>query len=436
MGGGNGRLAHFFVQSDSVRMDNSSGANCRYNKRMINTIHTIFQSDEHAEARPFFFILTILILITAALSLFQPPTPMPTSRLPLFVALLAIHLLLHWMSVFAFERTGWREAYLLVQGGLAFTLVLVSLRPELALTLFAALVAETIGIYGLTRLAAAGVVGFVLATFGSLFLLGGQIMIGEWASPTISTLALFIIFMVMYRRQTEAREESQQLLAELETANRQLADYAVQVEKLTLATERQRMARELHDTLAQGVAGLVLQLEAANNHLENGRTPRAQTIVQQSMKRARSTLADARAAIDDLRLDDRSLEETIQRLVNRFTQATGIPCHVGLNIREETAVPDAIAEHTERIISECLTNITRHAQAETVWLEMTQSANALTIKVRDDGVGFDLETAVRAGHYGLLGMRERTRLVNGTVEIESEPGKGTSLHISLPLEAA
>jgi NarL family two-component system sensor histidine kinase YdfH len=232
----------------------------------------------------------------------------------------------------------------------------------------------------------------------------------------------------------------------------------VQVESLTLVAERQRMARELHDTLAQGVAGIVLQLEAANNHLDNGRIPRAQTIIQQSMKRARGTLADSRAAIDDLRLENSSLGETIERHATRFTQATGIPCHLTLDLAAETAtstkpvlstsagsaqalsnhsgqaVSPTIADHAGRIISESLTNITRHAQAENVWLDVAQSAALLTIDVRDDGVGFNMDTVVRAGHYGLLGMRERARLVNGTFEITSEANEGTHLSITLPLD--
>ena len=410
---------------------------------MMNTIRHIFQSDELAEARPFYIILTIIILVTSALVLFQPPNPMPLGRLPLYGLLLALHLGLHWLSGLVAERPRWRELYLLGQGGLAFILVLISQRPELVLTLYVALIAETLGVFGLTRLAAVGVVGYSLLTFVSLYVLGGQPLVAEWTSPAISTITLFIIFMVLYWRQSEARERSQALLAELETAHHQLADYAVQVENLTLATERQRMARELHDTLAQGVAGLVLQLEAANNHLENGRIPRAQTIIQQSMKRARGTLAEARAAIDDLRSGDGSLAEAVQRHTNRFTQATGIPCHLTLALGTETlglsetdaAIPTTVAGHAERIISESLTNITRHAQAENVWLSVVHSAEQLNLEIRDDGVGFNVETAVRAGHYGLLGMRERTRLINGTFAITSEPGKGTQLSITLPLEA-
>ena len=184
-----------------------------------------------------------------------------------------LHLALHWLSGFATASARWRVAYLIGQGILALTLVLVSQQPGLALAMFAALIAETLGLFGLTRLAAAGVIYYSLLTAASYYALGGLPLMAEWASPVISTLTLIVLFMVLYRRQSEARENSQTLLTDLETAHIQLADYAAQVESLTLAAERQRMARELHDTLAQGVAGLVLQLEAANNHLENGRYP-------------------------------------------------------------------------------------------------------------------------------------------------------------------
>jgi len=421
------------VRLDNGQVDDFRQGKERYNSCMMNTIRHIFQSDEMAEGRPFFLVTTFVLIITSALTIFEQPNPMPLNRLPLFVALMIGHLALHWLSGFAAASARWRVAYIIGQGVLALALVLVSQQPELVLAMFAALIAETLGLFGLTRLAAVGVIYYLLLTAVSYYALGGLPMMAEWASPVISTLTLIVLFMVLYRRQSEARESSQTLLAELETAHNQLADYAAQVESLTLAAERQRMARELHDTLAQGVAGLVLQLEAANNHLENGRYPRAQTIIQQSMKRARSTLADARAAIDDLRLEDRPLVEAVQYQTERFTRATGIPCHLNLELTAENEVAPAVVEHSERIISESLANITRYAQAGNVWLRVSQSAEELAIDIRDDGVGFDVQTAVRTGHYGLLGIRERVRLVNGHFEIESATSKGAHLLVTLPL---
>jgi NarL family two-component system sensor histidine kinase YdfH len=403
---------------------------------MMKTMGTVFQSDENVEARPFYLLITFVLLAVSALTLFQTPNPMPARRLPLFVGLLALHLALHWLSGYALGQERWRVKYLLVQGALAVALVLVSQQPALVLALFASLIGETLGFLGLERLSAWAVLGYLLLMVLCFYALGGYPLLAQWATPVISTMTLLIIFMVLFRRQSEARERSQTLLAELETTHQQLAGYAAQVESLTLAAERERMARELHDTLAQGVAGLILQLEAANNHLENGRYPRAQEIIQQSMNRARGTLADARAAIDDLRLTNSSLAEVVQHHCDRFTQATAIPCHLTLELPPETAVSPLLADHADRIVSESLANITRHAQANNVWLCVAQASENLTIEVRDDGVGFDVSTAVRAGHYGLLGMRERSRLVNGTFEIDSKGGKGTRLFFTLPWETA
>jgi NarL family two-component system sensor histidine kinase YdfH len=401
---------------------------------MMERTRALLQGEEGAEARPFYVITTVLLLAVTALTLFQAPAPMPTRRLPLFVGLLALHLALHWLSGYAATHGRWRLLYLPLQGGLALALALISQRPELTLAMFAALVAETLGLLGLTRVAAVAVAGYLSLMGAGFYALGGWVLIADWAEPAISTMALLILFMALYRRQTEARARSQELLGELEMAHRELAAYAAQVEDLTLAAERQRMARELHDTLAQGVAGMVLQLEAAKAHLDKGRVERAEGIVEQCMRRARSTLADSRAAIDDLRLEELSLAEAVQGHAERFTRATGIPCHLTLDLAADGSLPEDTKNHAERIVSESLTNITRHAQADQVWLTVRQGDGALAIEVRDDGTGFDVEKATRAGHYGLLGMRERTRLLNGTFDIRSDVGQGSRLTVSLPLE--
>ncbi|MCP4419465.1 MAG: sensor histidine kinase [Chloroflexi bacterium] len=394
---------------------------------------TAEQRETMGEGRPFYIVMSLLLTAVSLLIIANDPTLHDPSILSLFVGLMALHIGIHWLSPhIAADKHGTIE-YLITQAVLAFVLVWISDSPALSLALFSAMIGETIGTHGLTRLVFGSVTSYLFLMIGGYFLIGGLDTFMDWLSATFSTTLLLIIFMVLYRRQLDTNEQATALLADLEIAHNQLTDYAVQVEDLTLAAERQRMARELHDTLAQGVAGLVLQLEAADAHLENGRSARAQAIVQQSMKRARSTLADARAAIGDLRLNDRTLFETIQYLTDHFTQATGIPCHLKLELR---IVPQIIADHAERIISESLTNITRHAQANNVQLDVVQLDDLLVIEVRDDGVGFDVETAVAAGHYGLLGIRERVRLINGTFEISSKVKEGTYLRISLPLEAA
>ena len=192
---------------------------------MLKSIRPIFQTDEFAEARPFYLIITFILLSTVSLTLFEPPNPMTLSRLPLFGLLFAFHLTLHWVSSYAASHTRWRIPYLLGQGVLALALVAIAQHPGLALALFATLVTETLGLFGLTRVPVLGVVGYLGLTAVSYLMLGGPTLLMEWVSPTVSTMTLLIIFIVMYRRQSEARKESQHLLAELAATNRQLADY-------------------------------------------------------------------------------------------------------------------------------------------------------------------------------------------------------------------
>jgi len=203
------------------------------------------------------------------------------------------------------------------------------------------------------------------------------------------------------------------------------------VEDLTIANERQRMARELHDTLSQGLAGLILQLEAADAHLAGERPDKARLIVSNAMEQARQTLSEARRAIDDLRhAPDDELDEAIQREVSRFSDATGIPCDY--NSSQIPHMPNNVKETVIRTVAEALTNIAKHARASHATVEISGEEKRLMVSVQDDGQGFEAES-VGAGHYGLVGIRERARLVNGKVEIHSEGGKGTKLTLEIPL---
>jgi NarL family two-component system sensor histidine kinase YdfH len=204
------------------------------------------------------------------------------------------------------------------------------------------------------------------------------------------------------------------------------------VEELTIATERQRIARELHDTLSQGVTGLVLQLEAVKAHLEAGRGERAMTIIDQSLARARSTLADSRAAIDNLRAIPANLTEAMHVKTERFSQATGIPCKLSLALGKTTPPPN-IGDHLLSVLNEALTNVTRHAQAGQVWVRLEAKNNQIELEIQDDGQGFDPEIVMGTGHYGLLGMRERARLVGGSLEIDTGTMQGTRIRLVVPV---
>ena len=394
------------------------------------------QREEERETRPFFIVVTVVLAFLYGRAVYVWPELRQPAHLIPFTALMLIHAALHWLSPrLASGRAG--MLYLAVQGALAFVLTMLARDVSTVLGLYGALIGQAVGILRRTRLIAVGIVAYLGLAAINIILLGGWADLSTWALLA-AVMTLFIVtYVVLFTRQTEARARAQALFGELETAHRELAEYATRVEDLTLATERQRMARELHDTLAQGLAGLILQLEAADSHLASGRPERAHAILQQAMARARTTLADARHAIDNLRQSaavPKDFAEAVQAEVNRFASATGIPCE--LEIASIPASPDTLREHALRIVAEGLTNIARHAQASHAWVRIACADDQLEIEMRDDGRGFDPTAAAsESGHYGLLGMRERARLAGGTLAVESTSGKGTTVWLSVPIKA-
>jgi NarL family two-component system sensor histidine kinase YdfH len=241
-------------------------------------------------------------------------------------------------------------------------------------------------------------------------------------------------YLILYAQQIRSHTQLATAHAELEETHRQLQEATAQLEELTLITERQRMARELHDTLAQSLAGLIRQLDIANLHLAHQRPEQARAIVQEASASARQSLTTARSAIDDLRTTTATPGEFIEMIeeeIERFITATGIPCTADLEALE--AFPLPLYEHARRAIAEGLTNIARHAQAHRAWVCTAENEHVLTIDIRDDGIGFSpSEVAGQTGHYGLLGLRERMRLAGGQMEVSRAKGTGTSLRLQFP----
>ncbi len=251
----------------------------------------------------------------------------------------------------------------------------------------------------------------------------------------IPVLLVAIGYIVFYFRLARAHDQTQGLLNALEVSHRELISYAARVEELTLAGERQRMARELHDTLAQGLVGLTMQLDTVDALLSMEEYKEAQEIVQQTMARARSVLAASRCAIDDLRNETRDnldFVEVMEDEIARFRNATGIACSADLV--PLAALSPQSCEHILKVVSEGLMNIARHAQAKHACVRTHQEGALFILEICDDGIGFDTSsTLMYMRHYGLPGLRERARLLQGSMQIESAFGKGTKLHISVPL---
>ncbi len=381
--------------------------------------------------RIFFLFMTLVLIGVYFLSIAQNPLLKQPGLLLLFTVLTVIHIALHWVVIPIIQTPQRKVIYIVLQGLLAFIITLISRNTGMVFALYMALIGETIGFLGISRWSALSTTYFLALSLTNFVIFTNIESAIYWLLTIIPTVIFIGMYVTMYLRQAEAREKAQALAAELESANRQLTEYSARVEDLTIANERQRMARELHDTLSQGLAGLILQLEAADAHLTNNRNDKARTIVTSAMEQARSTLADARRVIDDLRqpsLDD--LDSALRLEVSRFTNATGISIHFQSD--PIPPLPDPVKETLIRAMAEGLTNIVHHAQAKDVEVDVQMKDKSLVVTIQDDGVGFD-PSSIPSGHYGILGIQERVRLVKGKVDLQSEAGKGTLLKIEVPI---
>lgn len=201
------------------------------------------------------------------------------------------------------------------------------------------------------------------------------------------------------------------------------------------AEERNRLAREIHDTLAQGLAAIALQLETADALLEQGAsTERAQKAVNQALSLARANLEEARRSVLDLRaapLEGRTLADALAVLVKEYNTKWNLKIKFQL-VGENRALPIRIDAGLYRIAQEALTNVSRHARARKIKVQLTIADSTVSLLVEDDGRGFDPDQVPR-GHYGIIGMNERARLLGGSLHLESAPGSGTRLEITLKI---
>lgn len=381
--------------------------------------------------RIFFAFMTIILAGMYFVSIKSNPALQQLWNGTLFTILMAAHITIHWLVVRIIQTPSRKALYIIGQGLLALVITHLSQNTGMVFSLYMALIGETIGFLGINRWSVLSTLYFLVLSLLNLAVFTNLNNAIYWLVTVIPITIFISMYVTLYVRQAEAREKAEALAAELEAANQQLTEYAARVEDLTITTERQRMARELHDTLSQGLAGLILQLEATDAHLNNNHTAKAQSIIGNAMEQARATLADARRAIDDLRqssLDD--LDSALHLEISRFTNATGIP--ILFHTDQIPPLPAPVTETLVRAVAEALTNVANHAQAQNVAVDVRMKDKSLSVTIQDDGRGFDA-SAIPSGHYGILGIKERVRLVNGSFEIQSNNGKGTTIRIDIPI---
>ena len=253
------------------------------------------------------------------------------------------------------------------------------------------------------------------AIWSFLFMVIASVLMGIWISAIIEQSS----------RRRELIEQLEVAQAELSAAERRVG----------VLEERQRLAREIHDTLAQGFTSIVMHLEAAEQALPDD-LDTLQKHLDQARGTARSSLDEARRVVQDLRpdlLEQQSLPDAIERTVVRWGEESGIA--VTTTITGEPAALHPDSEVTLlRAAQAALNNIRKHAQATAVQLTLSYKGDMVILDVKDDGVGLRVaEPSPFSGGYGLQAMRERADLCGGSAILESEPGEGTTVMLSIPI---
>ncbi|WP_314148010.1 sensor histidine kinase [uncultured Leifsonia sp.] len=254
-------------------------------------------------------------------------------------------------------------------------------------------------------------------------------------SDLLQLLALTILIIVMSiwfsnRIISITRESSERglLIDRLREQQREIAELS---ERQGAATERERIAREMHDTLAQGFTSIVTLGHAAQAELETDPTA-ARRHVRLMTETAQENLQESRriiAALTPVRLEYSSLDQALQRVTARFVEETGVRAAFDTDGEPRTA-PPAVEVVALRVLQEALANVRKHARATEVSVRLAFRPAELVLTVADDGGGFDPD-APRDG-YGLDGMAARVTEVGGRFELHSRPGTGTTLTAALP----
>jgi signal transduction histidine kinase len=229
--------------------------------------------------------------------------------------------------------------------------------------------------------------------------------------------------------------ENTQLLAQVRGAEERLASLSHQLMQ-TQEAERRRIARGLHDEVGQALAALRVNLQAVQRSVDD---PAVTSRLEDSIRLADDTRNQVRDLSLELRptlLDDLGLVPALRWYIDRQAQRARFLGHLSAPPGPERRLPSGVEIACFRVVQEALTNVARHSRAQRVEVELRECEGELLLAIHDDGVGFDVETALReAAHgksMGLLGMQEWVRLTGGEVEIESARGEGVSIRARFP----
>jgi signal transduction histidine kinase len=264
-------------------------------------------------------------------------------------------------------------------------------------------------------------------------------VVGWLVLQAVMMLLVGYVIVTLVSVQREQRRALANAYEHQAAANARLKRYAATVEELTISRERNRLARELHDTLAHSLSAVAVQLEAVRSLWDVDRDA-AHAILDKADEAARTGLTEARRSLRDLRaspLQELGLADALRELSDSAAERSGTILE--LHIPEEMAeLPPAVEQGIYRIAQEALENTVRHAGASTIVVSLEQRDDTLSLSINDDGQGADITALSTAEsddtrHLGILGMRERAELIGGELTMTSEGGQGTEIRLSVPI---
>jgi signal transduction histidine kinase len=276
------------------------------------------------------------------------------------------------------------------------------------------------------------------AVAATSFVLYGSTL--DWAQATIQLITFYLAIIVVQTvaigggsiagikiedRQRKYRKAVSDLQTAMEENANLHAQLLTQAHQAGILDERQRMAREIHDTLAQGLTGIITQLRAAQRVKDSG------THLQRALDLAEDSLTEARRSVSALQphqLEDAHLPEAMTTLAREWTQTTGVDLHVEVT-GDRVPLSPAIEVTLFRVAQEALANVAKHAAATRAGLTLSYTGAVVLLDIRDNGTGIHNPNGKG---FGLSSMRQRVRGVGGSLEIESTPGEGTAVSATVP----
>lgn len=395
---------------------------------MKNQFKKLFTPDLDEVLFPKSPIIVGIALLYLATIFGQSSGNLSLKSIVIFTIVIIIQLAIYLFSDSIFKKKYW--LYFFIQGIITFNYAVIAPNgyEPLLIGLIPLFIIQSMMIYN-------DAFKVIVTAFYFYCVYCGTILAISGVDELIKSIPLLIIITVAMRaysiaffKQIKIRVQSQKVLKELELAYEK-------VEELTITNERQGMARELHDTLSQGLAGIIMQLEAVKANLDNKNFNRAQEIVEKSMEHARKTLSDSRLVINDLRSSKEYIDfnKSIENEITTFRNISNTS--ITTDIRVESKISLNMLRHTLYIVREALNNIAKHAKARNAVVRIIEIDNEININITDDGIGFNTQILDKLfGHYGILGMTERVKAVNGQIKIKSHREHGTEINIIIPIK--